>query len=101
VRTNLHFTDGYVDIDNSCLLAGRTVPLAATRIYEMSFFTGFGVSALIYYTLNVIFPVPGKYATFEEVDVSEFDKSRGSMVDDERDADSKKTNSVGEAAYPA
>ena len=26
---------------------GRTVPLAATRIYEISFFTGFGVSALV------------------------------------------------------
>jgi len=26
---------------------GRTVSLAATRIYEMSFFTGFGVSSLI------------------------------------------------------
>ena len=102
MRTNLrYFTDGYVDIDKSRLLAGRTVPLAATRIYEMSFFTGFGVSALIYYALNVIFPVPGKYATFEEVDVSEFNKSRDSMVEDEGDAGSKKTNSVEEAVYPA
>ncbi|CAA7270210.1 unnamed protein product [Cyclocybe aegerita] len=51
---------------------GRTVPLAATRIYQMSFFTGFGVSALIYYALNRLFPVPGANTKFEEVDVSNF-----------------------------
>ncbi|KAJ7124811.1 permease for cytosine/purines, uracil, thiamine, allantoin-domain-containing protein [Mycena crocata] len=49
---------------------GRTVPLAATRIYQMSFFTGFGVSALTYWLLNVAFPVPGMASTFEEVDLS-------------------------------
>ncbi|KIM47162.1 hypothetical protein M413DRAFT_422927 [Hebeloma cylindrosporum] len=49
---------------------GRTVPLAATRIYQMSFFTGFGVSAIIYYLLNRLFPVPGASAKFEELDVS-------------------------------
>ncbi|KAA1472103.1 NCS1 nucleoside transporter family, partial [Dentipellis sp. KUC8613] len=38
---------------------GRKVPMAATHIYQMSFFTGFGVSALIYYALNVLFPAPG------------------------------------------
>nr|VWO94499.1 Thiamine transporter [Ganoderma boninense] len=36
---------------------GRSVPLAATRIYDMSFFTGFGVSALVYWSLN-LFPRP-------------------------------------------
>lgn len=36
----------------------------------MSFFTGFGVSAVIYYLLNVAFPVPGKFSKFEEIDVS-------------------------------
>jgi NCS1 family nucleobase:cation symporter-1 len=66
----------------------------------MSFFTGFGVSALIYYFLNVVFPIPGKYAIFEEVDVSEGEKSDGSMVEDEREADSKKSNSAEEAVYP-
>jgi NCS1 family nucleobase:cation symporter-1 len=70
-----------------CYLAGRTVPIAATRIYEMSFFTGFGVSSLIYCLLNVVFPVPGKYANFEEVDLSKYE---GSVGEDERDADSKK-----------
>ncbi|KAJ7485294.1 permease for cytosine/purines, uracil, thiamine, allantoin-domain-containing protein [Mycena latifolia] len=49
---------------------GRTVPLAATRIYQMSFFTGFGVSALVYWLLNRAFPVPGAADVFEEVDVS-------------------------------
>ncbi|TEB23337.1 NCS1 nucleoside transporter family [Coprinellus micaceus] len=38
---------------------GRDVPLAATRVYQMSFFTGFGVSSLVYYVLNRLFPVPG------------------------------------------
>jgi len=50
---------------------GRTVPIAATHIYEMSFFTGFGVSGLIYWLLNRVFPVPGVSASFEEIDVSE------------------------------
>ena len=49
------------------------MPIAATHIYEMSFFTGFGVSALVYYTLNYLFPVPGASVTFEEVDESAYD----------------------------
>ncbi|KAJ7599114.1 permease for cytosine/purines, uracil, thiamine, allantoin-domain-containing protein [Mycena floridula] len=50
---------------------GRDVPLAATRIYQMSFFTGFGVSALTFWGLNLLFPVPGAADKFEEVDVSD------------------------------
>jgi len=53
--------------------AGRVVPLAATRIYELSFFTGFGVSAIVYWALNRVFPVVGAAGTFEEVDVSGYD----------------------------
>ncbi|KAI0298674.1 permease for cytosine/purines, uracil, thiamine, allantoin-domain-containing protein [Multifurca ochricompacta] len=49
---------------------GRTVPLAATRIYQMSFFTGFGVSSFVYYSLNLAFPPPGRFKQFEEVDLS-------------------------------
>ncbi|PCH35183.1 hypothetical protein WOLCODRAFT_19825 [Wolfiporia cocos MD-104 SS10] len=49
---------------------GRTVPLAATHIYELSFFTGYGVSALVYWILNLIFPARGASRTFEEVDLS-------------------------------
>ena len=37
----------------------------------MSFFTGFGVSALVYIVLNQIFPVQGANSKFEEVDDSE------------------------------
>jgi len=60
-----------------CWTAGRSVPLAATRIYQMSFFTGFGISALLYYLLNVIFPVPGSSKEFEEVDLSAEDTDNG------------------------
>ncbi|KAI5887332.1 NCS1 nucleoside transporter family [Schizophyllum commune H4-8] len=49
---------------------GRSVPASATHIYELSFFTGFGVSSVIYYALNLAFPVPGKAKSFREVDVS-------------------------------
>ncbi|TFK25266.1 hypothetical protein FA15DRAFT_693882 [Coprinopsis marcescibilis] len=52
---------------------GQSVPIAATRVYQMSFFTGFGVSALIYFTLNKIFPVPGMSDKFEEIDLSNYD----------------------------
>ena len=53
-------------------LAGRSVPIAATRIYEMSFFTGFGVSALLYWSLNYLFPVPGASVQFDEIDESKY-----------------------------
>ncbi|KAJ3817700.1 permease for cytosine/purines, uracil, thiamine, allantoin-domain-containing protein [Lentinula raphanica] len=69
---------------------GRTVPIAATRIYEMSFFTGFGTSMIIYLLLNWAFPVPGgmgQKVAFEEVDLSE----------DEWDGSSAAQNEVGKA----
>ncbi|KAJ7211246.1 permease for cytosine/purines, uracil, thiamine, allantoin-domain-containing protein [Mycena pura] len=49
---------------------GHAVPLAATHIYQLSFFTGFGVSALTYWLLTCAFPVRGMASKFEEVDVS-------------------------------
>ncbi|KAL0574403.1 uracil permease [Marasmius crinis-equi] len=64
---------------------GRTVPIAATRIYQMSFFTGFGVSSIIYYALNMVSPVLGKHTTFEEMDMSE-----GEVDKDRDDGDSSK-----------
>ncbi|KAJ3768492.1 permease for cytosine/purines, uracil, thiamine, allantoin-domain-containing protein [Lentinula raphanica] len=70
---------------------GRTVPIAATRIYEMSFFTGFGTSMIIYLLLNWAFPVPGgmgQKVAFEEVDLSE---------DDGWDGSSAAQNEVGKA----
>ena len=66
---------------------GRSVPLAATRIYEMSFFTGFGVSALVYWTLSTLFPVrAAECARFEEVDVS--DAAQTGCEPDVRETDS-------------
>lgn len=70
--------------------AGRTVPIAATHIYQMSFFTGFGVSALIYCGLNYFFPPRGSHfvgSKFEEVDVSEADD-----VEDDRQSDTEKAD---------
>ncbi|KAF8870175.1 permease for cytosine/purines, uracil, thiamine, allantoin-domain-containing protein [Infundibulicybe gibba] len=64
---------------------GRTVPLPATRIYQMSFFTGFGVSALAYWLLNLAFPVRGMYSEFVEMDVSDegaLSEYNGSFTDD-------------------
>lgn len=52
------------------LSAGRDVPLAATRIYSMSFFTGISVSAVVYWALNLLFPTPDASRTFKEVDES-------------------------------
>ncbi|TFY68007.1 hypothetical protein EVJ58_g1275 [Rhodofomes roseus] len=49
---------------------GRPVPEAATHIYDMSFFTGFGVSAVIYWGLNQVFPAVGASKTFQEIDHS-------------------------------
>lgn len=37
----------------------------------MAFFTGFGVSSLIYYGLCVAFPPPGCFQQFKEADLSE------------------------------
>lgn len=36
---------------------GVTVPIAATRLYELSFFTGFFTSSIVFYILNRIWPV--------------------------------------------
>jgi len=51
---------------------GRHVPVAATHIFQLAFFTGFGVSSLVYWLLNVLFPVPGKADKFEEIDESHY-----------------------------
>jgi hypothetical protein len=37
----------------------------------VAFFTGFGVSSLIYYGLCVVFPPPGCFQHFKEGDLSE------------------------------
>lgn len=72
---------------------GRTVPLGATRVYELSFFTGFGVSSLIYCLLNKFFPTPGSWQPFEEVDESDYKPREKTHVMEESD-DDKKTSAV-------
>jgi len=69
---------------------GTSVPLGATRVYELSFFTGFGVSSIVYITLNHFFPTPGSWKHFEEVDESDFQRREwGSGYDSQGEADSK------------
>ena len=62
----------------------------------MSFFTGFGVSATIYYLLNRLFPVTGVSTKFEEVDVSNYVVERShhdsSSVSDVGSKDDKDPN---------
>ncbi|PFH48677.1 hypothetical protein AMATHDRAFT_64898 [Amanita thiersii Skay4041] len=55
---------------------GRKVPIAATRIYGISFFSGLLVSSLVYYLFNLVWPAPGpgRNATFREWDISECDE---------------------------
>jgi nucleobase:cation symporter-1, NCS1 family len=61
----------------------------------MSFFTGFGVSAIVYYTLNYVFPVPGKYAKFAELDVSEDDvEERDSYSNEDAKGDEDKKDPI-------
>ncbi|KAM6503539.1 Permease for cytosine/purines, uracil, thiamine, allantoin domain containing protein [Amanita muscaria] len=67
---------------------GRTVPLAATRIYQLAFFTGFAVSSLTYWSLNALFPVPGKADKFEEIDVSQYIESSGGRLSADNDSKS-------------
>ncbi|GJN93554.1 hypothetical protein Rhopal_006611-T1 [Rhodotorula paludigena] len=45
---------------------GRDVPLAAQRIYTLSFFTGFGVAFVIYYLACLIYPL--RIPTDEELE---------------------------------
>lgn len=75
-------------IEQLVVIVGRTVPLAATRLYEMSFFTGFGGSAVIYITLNYFFPVPGASTKFKEIDVST-EAADDDKIDEESSYDKK------------
>lgn len=64
---------------------GRTVPIGATRVYDLSFFVGFLTSFLIYYVLCFFWPVSGLptptaykekgwYEAYQDVD--DFDASK-------------------------
>ena len=71
------------------ITAGRTVPLQATRIYQMAFFTGFGASAIVYYILNRVWPSPGAFQDFKEIDESDFMSKEAEAEDTPSDTDSK------------
>ena len=61
----------------------------------MSFFTGFGVSAFVYFSLNFLVPSVGSSKVFEEVDDSEFELVRPSNAHDlGKDDDSKDDDSL-------
>ncbi|GAB1193562.1 hypothetical protein APSETT444_002783 [Aspergillus pseudonomiae] len=47
---------------------GRTVPVGAQYIYNVNYFSGIFVSALMYYILTRLFPVPATSSTWSEVD---------------------------------
>lgn len=58
------------------------IPIAAIRIYELAFLTGFGVSTLVYVTLNYFWPPHGVdlKRKFEEVDETSWEE--GGRPDD-------------------
>lgn len=62
---------------------GTPVPIAATEIFELSFFTGFGVSSIVYYILSRMFPVPGAGGVFAEIDVSGYEENRMTSCDED------------------
>ncbi|KAE8167168.1 permease for cytosine/purines, uracil, thiamine, allantoin-domain-containing protein [Aspergillus tamarii] len=47
---------------------GRKVPVGAQYIYNVNYFSGIVVSALMYYTLTRFFPIPATSSTWSEVD---------------------------------
>jgi hypothetical protein len=77
--------------------AGTPVPIAATQIFELSFFTGFGVSSIVYYILSWMFPVPGSGGVFAEIDVSGYEEKRMTSCDEDtnsKDGSTEKASST-------
>lgn len=77
------------------------MPIGATRVYEMSFFTGFGVSALVYYSLNRLFPVAGFTTKWEEVDVSNFGTENTDSISISEAASSTSKDATTQIVYDA
>lgn len=48
---------------------GRPVPVGATYIYNINYFSGFIISGGMYYILTKFFPIPATSATWKEVDI--------------------------------
>jgi NCS1 family nucleobase:cation symporter-1 len=65
---------------------GVPVPLAATHIYDLNFFTGFGTSSIVYYILSRMFPPLGAAGEFEEMDISRYEET---MMNIDEDTNSK------------
>ncbi|KAG2059596.1 hypothetical protein BDR06DRAFT_927579 [Suillus hirtellus] len=66
---------------------GIPVPAAATHIFDLSFFTGFGTSSIVFYILSRMFPVPGAADTFEEIDVSGYEEKMANCNEDTKSKD--------------
>lgn len=65
---------------------GRKVPIGATYIYNINYFSGFIISGGMYYILTRISPVPATSASWNEVDIDVSDLSvayDGRMVDED------------------
>ncbi|KAJ8595846.1 NCS1 nucleoside transporter family [Rhizopogon salebrosus TDB-379] len=65
---------------------GIPVPVAATHIFDLNFFAGFGTSSIVYYVLSRLFPPLGSAGKFEEIDVSGYEERMTSI---DRDTNSK------------
>lgn len=48
---------------------GRKVPIGAVYIYKVNYFSGLIVSAVVYYLLTRIFPIPATSDSWNEVDI--------------------------------
>jgi NCS1 family nucleobase:cation symporter-1 len=59
---------------------GRTVPVGAQYIYNVNYFSGFFVSAVMYYILTRVFPLPASSDRWNEVD-SDDEVAYGQEVD--------------------
>ncbi|KAG1876891.1 permease for cytosine/purines, uracil, thiamine, allantoin-domain-containing protein [Suillus tomentosus] len=66
---------------------GIPVPAAATHIFDLSFFTGFGTSSIVFYILSKMFPVPGAADIFEEIDVSGYEEKMANCNEDTKSKD--------------
>ena len=78
----------YLSLGTHGSAVGIPVPAAATHIFDLNFFTGFGVSSIVYYILSWIFPPRGAAGKFEEIDVSGYEE-RMTRLSIEEDTNSK------------
>ncbi|RAH40972.1 nucleobase cation symporter-1 family protein [Aspergillus brunneoviolaceus CBS 621.78] len=69
---------------------GRDVPVGAQYIYNINYFSGFVVSAVMYYALTRFFPIPGTSETWHEV------KVEGALsIADGEEVDGEEENTAG------